>query len=78
VAPAILIQVRVKPNARASRLERTNEGTWIAQLKAPPRDGRANEELIGLVAEHFHCQKAAVSIRSGASGRVKLVQIKAT
>jgi uncharacterized protein (TIGR00251 family) len=78
VAAAILIQVRVKPNARSSTLERTNDGTWIAQLKAPPRDGKANEELIGLVAKHFHCQKTAVSIRSGASGRVKLVQIKAT
>jgi uncharacterized protein YggU (UPF0235/DUF167 family) len=67
----------VKPNARTSSLEPTVDGTWIAQVKAPARDGRANEELVGLVARHFHCQKAAVSIRSGASGRVKLVQIKA-
>jgi uncharacterized protein (TIGR00251 family) len=78
VAPAILIQVRVKPNARVSRLERTDAGTWTAQLKSAPRDGKANEELVALFADHFHCPKAAVSIRSGASGRVKLVQVKAT
>jgi uncharacterized protein (TIGR00251 family) len=76
VAPAILIQVKVKPNARVSTLERKEGNIWIAQVKAPPRDGRANEELVSLVARHFHCQKAAVSIRSGASGRLKLVQIE--
>jgi len=38
-------------------------------------DGKANEELIALVAKHFGCRKAAVSIRSGASGRMKLVKI---
>ena len=31
--------------------------------------------LIALVARRFGCSKSAVSIRSGASGRMKLVQI---
>jgi uncharacterized protein (TIGR00251 family) len=52
------------------------DGTWSAKLKAPPVDGKANEELIALVAEQFGCRKAAVSIKSGASGRVKLVKIE--
>jgi uncharacterized protein (TIGR00251 family) len=71
------IQVKVKPNARVSSLEEaTSGGIWQAQLKSPPVDGRANEELVALVARHFACRKAAVSIKSGASGRVKLVQIE--
>jgi uncharacterized protein (TIGR00251 family) len=45
-------------------------------LKAPPVDGKANEELIALVAERFGCRKTAVSIKSGASGRIKLVRIE--
>lgn len=73
---AITLQVRVKPRARASSLEQTPGGTWIARLKAPPLDGKANEELIGLVAERFHCRKGAVQIRSGASGRIKLVRVE--
>jgi uncharacterized protein (TIGR00251 family) len=52
-------------------------GTWLAQVKAPPVDGKANQELIALVAAHFHCSKSAVSIKSGASGRMKLVRIEA-
>ena len=69
------LQVKVKPNARASLLEQAPDGTWRAELKSPPVDGKANAELIGLVARHFRCPKAAVSIKSGASGRTKLVRI---
>lgn len=71
-----LIQVKVKPNARHSILEEVSPGVWLAQLKSPPVDGKANEELIALVAGHFGCRKAAVSIKSGASGRQKLVLIR--
>lgn len=72
--PAV-IQVKVKPNARASTFEQLEDGTWLAQLKAAPIDGKANEELISLVARRFQCRKSAVSIKSGASGRLKLVRI---
>lgn len=71
------IQVKVKPNARVSSLEEPGEGTvWLAQLKSPPVDGKANQELVALVAKHFACSKAQVSIKSGASGRTKLVKIE--
>ena len=70
------IQVKVKPNGRTSSLEGPDrDGVWRAQLKSPPVDGKANEELIALVARHFGCRKSAVTIKSGASGRMKLIQI---
>ena len=71
-----VIQVKVKPNARTSAIEEKSLGVWSAQLKSPPIDGRANEELIALVAKQFACRKSAVSIKSGASGRMKLVRIE--
>jgi uncharacterized protein len=71
----MLIQVRVKPRARVSRLSQDLAGVWTAQLKSPPVDGKANAELIGLIAEQFGCAKSAVRIKSGASGRTKLVKI---
>ncbi len=70
-----MIQVKVKPNARVSVLEEADSGPWLAQLKSPPVDGKANKELIALIARHFRCPKFAVSIKSGASGRTKLVRI---
>ena len=72
------IQIRVKPNSRASLLEQKDDGTWLAQLKSPPMDGKANEELIALVAQRFGCRKSDVEIKSGASGRVKLVRVEGT
>jgi uncharacterized protein len=75
---ALVIQVKVKPNARVSVLEETSPGVWLARLKSPPVDGKANAELIALVARHFACRKTAVSIRSGAAGRTKVVRIEHT
>ena len=75
---AIIIQVKVRPNARGSSLLRQPDGSWAAQVKAPAMEGRANKELISIIAEHFRCPKSAVTIKSGNSGRTKLVRIAAT
>ena len=74
--PAMMVlQIKVKPNARESVLEQASDGTWTARLKSPPVDGRANKELMALVARHWGCPKSAVSLKTGASGRLKLVRI---
>lgn len=57
-------------------LEQKEDGTWLAQIKARPVDGKANEELLTLVSKHFECRKSDVSIKAGGSGRVKLVRIE--
>jgi len=72
----IVVQVKVKPNARVSSLKEAGDGSLTAQIKSPPIDGRANAELIELIARHFQCSKTAVSIKSGASSRMKLVKIE--
>jgi uncharacterized protein (TIGR00251 family) len=74
---ARLIEVSVKPNARVSSLEQSSDGTWLARLKSPPVDGKANAELIALLAHHFACRKSQIVIRGGASGRRKWVEIDA-
>ena len=74
---ATVLRIRVKPNARDSSLAQEKDGTWTARVKSPPVDGKANAELVALVAGHFRRPKSAVSIKSGASGRTKLVRIEA-
>jgi uncharacterized protein (TIGR00251 family) len=71
-----VIVVKVRPNSRVSLLEQVEGGAWLARLKSPPADGKANEELLALVARHFGCRKSAVSLKSGASARTKLVWIE--
>jgi uncharacterized protein (TIGR00251 family) len=72
-----MLELKVKPNARTSQLVQQADGTWLAMLKSPPVDGKANAELVDLVARHFGCRKAQVTIRAGAGGRRKLVKIEA-
>lgn len=68
-----ILMVKAKPNSRASALTRQDDGTWLAQLKSPPVDGKANAELVGLVAREFGCAKPAVSIKTGAGSKLKRV-----
>jgi len=74
---ATVLRIKVKPRARESSLVQETDGTWTARLKSPPVDGKANAELVTLVADRFRCPKSAVSIKSGASGRSKLVKVGA-
>jgi uncharacterized protein (TIGR00251 family) len=72
---ALVITVKVKPRSPVSELLREASGEWVARLKSPPVDGKANAELIALIAQRFGCAKAAVSIVSGASARTKRVRL---
>jgi len=71
----VILQIKVKPRARSSELLQAADGTWLAKLRSPPVDGKANAELIDLVAAHFRCHKSAISIKTGASARLKLVEV---
>jgi hypothetical protein len=70
------LRVKVKPGSREDSLVEQADGTWLARVKAPPVDGKANAALVALVAAHFGLRKAQVSIKSGASARLKLVQLE--
>lgn len=70
-----VLQIKVKPQSRVSALSQSEDGQWLAQIKSLPVDGKANEELIALVAKQFGCAKSKVSIKSGAASRLKLVRI---
>jgi uncharacterized protein YggU (UPF0235/DUF167 family) len=71
-----ILQIKVTPNARQSSLTQAEDGTWVAQIKSVPVDGKANLELIGLVAAQLGCAMAAVSIKTGSTGRMKLVRVE--
>ena len=70
-----VIQVKVRPSGRESALAELSDGSFAATLKAPPVDGKANAELVALVARHFHVPKSAVAIKSGAGARTKRVTV---
>ena len=56
------LKLKVKPGSRDESLTEQDDGTWLARVKAPPVDGKANAAVIALVAAHFGLRKAQVSI----------------
>jgi uncharacterized protein len=68
-------RVKVKPNAKRQAIATEADGSLIVHLKSPPVDGKANAELIQLLAKHFNVAKSDVRIKSGAVAKLKLIDI---
>ena len=65
--------VKVKPNARKNSLRQFQDDTWIAEVKAPPNNGKGNRALIKVIAKQFNVTKSQVSIKKDKSRRIKLI-----
>ena len=68
-------QVKVKPNSKKQTIEESADGSLTVHLKSPPVDGKANKELIELLAKKFDVPKSHIRIKSGLSSRTKLIEI---
>lgn len=69
-------RVKAKPNAKKQQLITESDGSLTAYLKSSPTDGKANKELIELLAQFFGVSRSKVFIRSGLTSRIKLVDIQ--
>jgi len=69
-------QVKSKPNSKQQKLVTESDGSLTAYLKSLPTNGKANEELIQLLAKSFGVSKSQVMIKSGLSSQIKLVEIQ--
>lgn len=72
----LVLDVRVQPRASRSEIVGPHGGRVRVRLKAPPVDGRANAELVALLAEAFGVPRAHVVLEAGTTGRDKRVRIR--
>lgn len=72
-----ILEIQVKPNARRQRIEKTEAGLWIAHLQSPPVDGKANQELIELLAKALGIPKSRLQLKAGSRSRRKLIEVLA-
>jgi uncharacterized protein (TIGR00251 family) len=68
-------KVKVKPNSKQQKITEEEDGSLTINLKSPPVDGKANQELIKLLAEKFNVPKSSIRIKSGLSSRQKVIEI---
>lgn len=75
-APPTVLTVTVKPNAKQQAIVIEDDGSLSVRLKSSPMEGKANQELIELLARRFGVPKSHVSIKSGATARTKRVVVR--
>jgi uncharacterized protein (TIGR00251 family) len=68
------IQVKVKPGSRNEEVTQKGD-TFIVTTKEPPKEGRANRQVIKLLAKHFKVPQNQVKFISGFKQRDKVVEI---
>ena len=71
----VIVDIRVIPRASKAGLAGTRGDAWLVRLQAPPVDGAANTELIGVLATTLGVPKRAVSVVAGERSRQKRVRI---
>lgn len=69
------IQVKVKPGSKRPGIDAAEDGSLIVRLKSPPVDGKANRELIEVLARHFGVPKRDVTLCMGSTARTKLIEV---
>lgn len=70
------IEVRVVPGARRSEVVGEVDGVLRVRVAAPAVDGKANRELLRILAEHFGVRSRQVTIERGTHHRDKVVAIR--
>ena len=69
------VRLRVSPGAgRAAIVGRYGDG-WRVRVHAPPERGRANEEVLTLLAETLRLERPALRLVAGAASRDKVVEL---
>lgn len=68
-------RVSVLPNAKQSELVGKFDGVWKIRLKAPPIEGKANEELIRFLAERLDCAPSEIEIEKGLGSKLKTISV---
>jgi uncharacterized protein (TIGR00251 family) len=69
----LLLSVKVHPGAGKNSVVGSLKGELIVKIKARPQKGKANSELVSVLAKRLGIPKSAVQIVSGSTSRHKIL-----
>jgi uncharacterized protein (TIGR00251 family) len=75
--PDLVLQVQVQPRASRAAVAGVIGDYLKIRLTAPPLEGRANTELIALLARLFDVPRSQITLLRGETSRRKLLRIHA-
>ena len=69
------VEVTVSPGAARSELVGRHGEGWRARIAARPERGRANRELVALLAQALGVGRDELTVVAGRTGRRKVVEV---
>lgn len=72
----LLLRCHVQPGAKRSELAGLHGDRLKIRVKAPPVEGKANDELVKFLARLFNVTKSDIEVRRGLTDRRKTVAIR--
>ncbi len=73
---SVKIYVTVKPHSRENRVEETAPNQFLVKVRASPREGKANQEVIESLARYFGVPKGRVALLTGLKSKHKILNIE--
>jgi uncharacterized protein (TIGR00251 family) len=70
------IKVRVIPKSSQKMVQSELDGSLKVKLTAAPEKGKANKQLIEVLAEHYHISKSKIKILKGTTSKDKVLEIE--
>ncbi|MEX0877254.1 MAG: DUF167 family protein [Candidatus Spechtbacterales bacterium] len=69
------ISVRVRVGSSVTKIEKIEEGSFLAYIKARPEKGKANKALAAALGEYFNIPPSSIRIISGQTSKNKIVEL---
>jgi uncharacterized protein (TIGR00251 family) len=69
------IAVKVKPNSKLESVEKTAENAYTVRVKAPAKEGKANDAIVEVLSEYFDRPKSRITMLQGHAGKNKIIEI---
>ena len=70
-----IITVEVKTNSKEVKVEKITDNIYKVRLSATPIEGKANKQLVSILAEYFKVSKNQIEIKSGKTSKTKMLVI---
>ena len=70
------LTILIRPGSKMDKVEKVSHQEYRVWVKAPAREGKANEALIRVLSDYFDRPKRAITLLQGASSRKKVVEIR--
>ena len=69
------IFVKARPGAGGEKVEKIDDTHFIVWVKEPPQHGQANKGVIRVLAEYFDKPKSLLTIKTGHTSSMKVIEI---